>query len=29
MSMSVSTTKHLRTVGLLDGLEDNPGTKYH
>lgn len=25
MSMSVATTKHLHSVGLLEALEDDPG----
>jgi hypothetical protein len=25
MSMSVATTKHLQSVGLLEALEDDPG----
>lgn len=28
MSMSVATTKHLHSVGLLEALEDDPGTDH-
>ena len=27
MSMSVATVKHLQSVGLMDAIEEDPGTE--